>query len=639
VGYSEYGIRGYGNAAGGYFRDSNGSGYAYVGYGGEGVRGVGDSAGGYFIASGASGYAFVGYGDYGIYAQGNEMGGYFRDRDGSGFAYLGFEDSGIRAWGNNGGGYFADLDGSGYAFVGLDDNGISAFGDGMGGQFRDSDGSGLARVGLGDRGIEATGSEMGGYFGDADNSGYAHVGVEDYGIRGYGNSGGGHFEDLDNSGFARVGYGNRGIEAFGNVLGGRFEDPDSSGLAYVAYGDYGIQTFGTEAGGYFQDSDSAGYAYVGRSSLKIVGSGGMSFVQNHPTDNSQVVVYTAPEGDEVATYTRGTARLIDGEARVALGETFRWVTNPDIGLTAWVTPIGDWSDLYVAEKTTEELVVRSHAGAPDVAFDFIVYGLRIGFEETSVVQEKELESFIPSMNDHRERYARQPELRRYNALERFRQMHADVTGTDAESIDLSASFALRDAIHEYDPATDPPVHELFGHDRGPAAEAPSASSGRIAEPVSNAAAVEPDASADVWIDAPPFTPDAPDTPAEETLSENVFPVSEAVEPGDLLVLDPEASGQLRRAETMADPGVVGIVVEEASEIDGELRAPVALFGLAVVKADASYGAIFAGDLLTTSPTAGHAMAAIAPTPGTVIGKALEPLEAGTGMIRVVVMLR
>ena len=123
------------------------------------------------------------------------------------------------------------------------------------------------------------------------------------------------------------------------------------------------------------------------------------------------------------------------------------------------------------------------------------------------------------------------------------------------------------------------------------------------------------------------------------LPDNVFPVSEAVEPGDLVALDPQEPGKLRRTETISDPGVVGIVAGDPSEVDGDLQAPVALFGLAVVKADASYAAIFAGDLLTTSPTPGHAMAAIAPAPGTVIGKALEPLDIGTGMIRVVDMLR
>lgn len=45
-----------------------------------------------------------------------------------------------------------------------------------------------------------------------------------------------------------------------------------------------------------------------------------------------------------------------------------------------------------------------------------------------------------------------------------------------------------------------------------------------------------------------------------------------------------------------------------------------------------------GDLLTTSPTAGHAMRARDALPGTVFGKALESLDVGTGLVRMLVML-
>ena len=56
-------------------------------------------------------------------------------------------------------------------------------------------------------------------------------------------------------------------------------------------------------------------------------------------------------------------------------------------------------------------------------------------------------------------------------------------------------------------------------------------------------------------------------------------------------------------------------------------------------AGGSGGSIQAGDLLTTSATFGHAMRALDPLPGTIVGKALEPLDSGTGRIKVLVMLR
>jgi len=57
--------------------------------------------------------------------------------------------------------------------------------------------------------------------------------------------------------------------------------------------------------------------------------------------------------------------------------------------------------------------------------------------------------------------------------------------------------------------------------------------------------------------------------------------------------------------------------------------------------DASYGAIEVGDLLTTSPTPGHAMKADDPMKafGAVIGKALRPLEVGQDLIGSIPLLQ
>jgi hypothetical protein len=212
----------------------------------------------------------------------------------------------------------------------------------------------------------------------------------------------------------------------------------------------GVTGSGGYSGGHFWSSSTGNDGWVGRETWKIVGWGSVSFMQNHPYRDDRVIVYAAPEGDEVATYTRGTGRLTDGEARVPLGETFQWVTNPDIGLTAHITPRGGWEDLYVKSISTKELVVASRDGTGEAMFDYIVYGLRIGFEEQSIVQEKQEEAYIPSMVPHRERYSEHPDLRKYNALERFKAMR--VAADEGQPVDLAASQALRDAIEEYDPA-------------------------------------------------------------------------------------------------------------------------------------------------------------------------------------------
>jgi hypothetical protein len=75
--------------------------------------------------------------------------------------------------------------------------------------------------------------------------------------------------------------------------------------------------------------------------------------------------------------------------------------------------------------------------------------------------------------------------------------------------------------------------------------------------------------------------------------------------------------------------------------DGEDRRPVALTGKVWCKVDADYAPVELGDLLTTSPTLGHAMAAVDPARafGAVIGKALGSLQSGRGLVPVLIALQ
>ena len=96
--------------------------------------------------------------------------------------------------------------------------------------------------------------------------------------------------------------------------------------------------------------------------------------------------------------------------------------------------------------------------------------------------------------------------------------------------------------------------------------------------------------------------------------------SPKIEPGMLLSIDPDNPGKLRVSSGAYDHTVAGIVSganginaglilaqEGVANADGEIA--VALTGRVYAKADASYGAIRPGDLLTTSATPGHAMKA------------------------------
>jgi len=121
-----------------------------------------------------------------------------------------------------------------------------------------------------------------------------------------------------------------------------------------------------------------------------------------------------------------------------------------------------------------------------------------------------------------------------------------------------------------------------------------------------------------------------------------------VEPGTVMVLDNEgAVSESRRSYDKRVAGVIsgagtyrpGIVLDK-QQTSGN-RQPVALMGKVFCKVDAQFGAIEVGDLLTTSPTPGHAMKTIDPSKafGAVIGKALRPLNAGQGLIPILITLQ
>jgi len=684
VGVGDQGIQGYGNASGGWFTDLDGSGRLYAGIGDRGVEGYGNEAGGYFQDADHFGYALVGYGERGIDAQGNQMGGSFRDLDSSGLSYVGIGDRGIESYGNEMGGYFRDADNSGYAQVGWGDYGILGYGNAMGGFFKDLDASGVAYVGRGDRGIEAYGNDTGGYFKELDGTGeaylgYANAGIEahgsniggyfrttdfsaiasvadsqGYGINARGDTGGGHFLDQTSTGYAYVAREARGIEAYGGEMGGYFEDTNSGSTARLAWGTWGVAGYGSAAGGFFDDTDSSVYAYVGSGAYKILGSGTVSFVQNHPDRDDEVIVYHAPEASEVAVYTRGSGRLVAGQAVIALDPTFGWVTNPDLGLTAHLTPRGPCR-MYVESVTTETLTVRcDEPEGSDLVFDYLVYGLRIGFEELAPVQEKQRESYIPSMKESRERNAHRPDLRRYNALERFGAITAEVLGggvasaaagstlsasvgeAGAAGVDLSRARALLAKIGEYDPAIHGPL------DSAPTDAATADSFDSVDRAIAPDEADMPrplprpgrTASATGPATARPVTdlPVPVDLPAGATW----MAVTEAVEAGDVLALDPDDATRLRRAASLADALVVGVAAgaSQPAAGDGGLEAPVAVSGITLVRADAHLGEIRPGDLLSASATPGRAVRAPEAVPGTILGKALDPLPAGAGTIRI-----
>ncbi|MBI2198560.1 MAG: hypothetical protein HYU42_08175 [Candidatus Rokubacteria bacterium] len=120
--------------------------------------------------------------------------------------------------------------------------------------------------------------------------------------------------------------------------------------------------------------------------------------------------------------------------------------------------------------------------------------------------------------------------------------------------------------------------------------------------------------------------------------------------GAVVAIDETQPNRVVLASRPYDTRVAGVVSERPGVLLGEAaedKAKVAHSGRVKVKVDARYGAVAIGDLLVTSPTAGHAMRS-APVdlggmqvhrPGTLLGKALEPLPEGQGEILVLLMLQ
>ncbi len=124
--------------------------------------------------------------------------------------------------------------------------------------------------------------------------------------------------------------------------------------------------------------------------------------------------------------------------------------------------------------------------------------------------------------------------------------------------------------------------------------------------------------------------------------------SSAIEPGTVLVIDPDNPGKLRRSTEPYDRRVAGIAAG-ANGLGSGVRlgvgrfdCGVALAGRVYCNVDASDGTVEPGDLLTTSATPGYAMKAAdySSARGAILGKAMERLGRGEkGRILVLVTLQ
>ena len=129
-----------------------------------------------------------------------------------------------------------------------------------------------------------------------------------------------------------------------------------------------------------------------------------------------------------------------------------------------------------------------------------------------------------------------------------------------------------------------------------------------------------------------------------------FPSAARLEPGTLVSIDPSAGGAVMAASRPYDRRVAGVVsgannyhpgITMGADHSAETAVPVTLTGTVYALASNVNGPIRAGDLLTTSAIAGHAMRATDADAarGAIVGKALDDLKGDRGLVMILASLQ
>src|SRR5262249_35090090 len=144
-----------------------------------------------------------------------------------------------------------------------------------------------------------------------------------------------------------------------------------------------VDTHGVDA--FYSDGDAAFggaifangiYDQKGIMTPNLSVSGDKNFVAPHPTDPEKEIVFTPLQGPESGPYFRGSGRIEHGQATIEVPEAFR-LSSSKTGLTVVAMPMGEPADLVCIKKGLDTIVIQ---GSRDVEFDYVVNGVRKGFE-------------------------------------------------------------------------------------------------------------------------------------------------------------------------------------------------------------------------------------------------------------------
>jgi hypothetical protein len=195
------------------------------------------------------------------------------------------------------------------------------------------------------------------------------------------------------NGYGVYGSTNLGDGVFGQAIGTTGQPYDNGA---------GVHAFGTSAcsgNSTFYGCDPGTYALFSEGPAKFTNAvyidgdlavgGNKDFVTPHPTDPTKQIAFVSLEGPESGTYFRGTGHLVGGYAEIPVPESFRLVTSEQ-GLTVVATASGSPASIYCVSKSLDKIVFQ---GSADVDFDYMVNGVRAGYENYQPIQKNYL--FVP----------------------------------------------------------------------------------------------------------------------------------------------------------------------------------------------------------------------------------------------------
>ncbi|MFN7130739.1 MAG: hypothetical protein ACK4N5_01575 [Myxococcales bacterium] len=117
-------------------------------------------------------------------------------------------------------------------------------------------------------------------------------------------------------------------------------------------------------------------------------TGRKHFVADNPHDKTQAIYYTALEGAETGTYTRGKVHLAHGKAKVNLPRHFGLVTSEDDLTVQLTASAGCAGPVTVARLSTEVLEIQEKGEKSDCDVYYLVQGVRKGFEKYEPIRKR-----------------------------------------------------------------------------------------------------------------------------------------------------------------------------------------------------------------------------------------------------------